>query len=54
MDERQALGFVGKTDRDCIRRFLQDYENPGDGNVEFTKEYVLGHIVSQTACSVVK
>ena len=44
MDERQALGFVGKTDRDCIRRFLQDYENPEDGNVEFTKEYVLGHI----------
>ena len=23
MVECQALGFVGKTDKDCIRRFLQ-------------------------------
>ena len=41
MDERQALGFVGKTDRDFIRRFLQEYETPEDCNVEFTKEYFL-------------
>jgi len=30
MAERHALGFVGKTDRDCIRRFLQDYVEPDD------------------------
>lgn len=47
MDERQALGFVGKTDRDCIRRFLRDYEELENGKVEFTKEYVLGHIGSR-------
>ena len=44
MAERHALGFVGKTDRDCIRRFLQDYAEPENGNVEFTKDYVLRHI----------
>lgn len=42
--ERHALGFVAKTDEGCIRRFLQDYIDPVDGNVEFSKEYVLQHI----------
>ncbi len=42
--ERHALGFVYKTDEGCIRRFLQDYIEPDDGTLEFTKEYVLAHI----------
>ena len=52
MAERHALGFVGKTDRDCIRRFLQDYAEPEDGNVEFTKDYVLQHIgkIGRASC----
>ena len=37
MDERQALGFVGKTDRDCIRRFLRDYEELENGKVDVYK-----------------
>lgn len=28
MAERHALGFVGKADEACIRRFLQDYVEP--------------------------
>jgi integrase len=44
MAERHALGFSSKTDEGCIRRFLRDYVELDDGNVEFTKEYVLGHI----------
>lgn len=42
--ERHALGFGAKTDEGCIRRFLQDYVDPDDGVVEFTKDYVLQHI----------
>lgn len=44
LTERHALGFVAKTDEACIRRFLQDYVDPTDGKVEFSKEYVLKHI----------
>lgn len=42
--ERRALGFVAKTDEACIRRFLNDYADAEDGNVEFSKEYVLQHV----------
>ena len=42
--ERHALGFSAKTDEGCIRRFLQEYSDPDDGKIEFTKEYVLSHI----------
>lgn len=41
MAERHALGYVGKTDRNCIRRFLQDYKEPENGEINFTKDYVL-------------
>lgn len=44
MAERRALGFSLRTDEGCIRRFLRDYIEPYDGRIEFTKEYVLGHI----------
>ncbi len=42
--ERHALGFAAKTDEGCIRRFLKDYADSEDGEVEFTKEYVMQHI----------
>ncbi len=41
MAERHALGFSLKTDEGCIRRFLQDFAEPDDGEISFTKEYVL-------------
>ncbi len=44
MVERHALGFSLKTDEGCIRRFLQDFAEPDDGEISFTKEYVLDHI----------
>ena len=44
MAERRALGFSLKTDEGCIRRFLQDFVDPDDGDISFTKEYVLGCI----------
>ena len=44
MAERRALGFSLKTDEGCIRRFLQDFVDPDDGDISFTKEYVLSHI----------
>ena len=44
MEERRALGFSLKTDEGCIRRFLQDFVDPDDGDISFTKEYVLSHI----------
>ena len=44
MAERHALGFSMKTDEGCIRRFLQDYAEPDDGKIEFTKGYVLSHV----------
>ncbi len=44
MAERHALGFSLKTDEGCIRRFLQDFAEPDDGEISFTKEYVLDHI----------
>lgn len=44
MEERHALGFVAKTDEGRIRRFLQNYVDPPDGTIEFTKEYVLQNI----------
>ena len=40
MAERHALGFSLKTDEGCIRRFLQDFAEPDDGEISFTKEYV--------------
>lgn len=40
MEERHALGYSEKT----IRRFLNDYAAPENGEIEFTKEYVLKHI----------
>ena len=40
MAERRALGFSLKTDEGCIRRFLQDFVDPDDGDISFTKEYV--------------
>ena len=43
MAERHALGFSLKTDEGCIRRFLQDFAEPDDGEISFTKEYVLDH-----------
>lgn len=46
MDERHALGFVAKTDEGCIRRFLQNYDDPPDGVLEFNKEYVLSNVVN--------
>lgn len=39
MAERHALGFSLKTDEGCIRRFLQDFAEPDDGEISFTKEY---------------
>lgn len=39
-----ALGLCLKTDEGCIRRFLQDFVDPDDGDISFTKEYVLSHI----------
>lgn len=44
LEERHALGFVFKTNEGCIRRFLREYIEPDDGNISFTKEYVLAHI----------
>jgi integrase len=43
MTERHALGFNYKTDESAIRRFLNGFTEPIDGNIEFTKEYVLEH-----------
>lgn len=43
MAERYALGFSYKTGKGIVRRFLQDFNEPVDGKVEFTKEYVLEH-----------
>ena len=37
MAERRALGFSLKTDEGCIRRFLQDFVDPDDGDISFTK-----------------
>ena len=45
MAERHALGFSLKTDEGCIQRFLQDFAEPDDGEISFTKEYVLSHVV---------
>lgn len=42
--EKRALGFSYKTDEGSIRRFLSDFTESDDGKIEFTKEYVLGHI----------
>ena len=42
MAERHALGFSLKTDEGCIRRFLQDFAEPDDGEISFTKEYAGG------------
>ena len=39
--ERNALGYVGETDKGAVRRFLQNFVEPTDGELEFTKEYVL-------------
>lgn len=44
MAERHALGFEAKTDEACIRRFLNDYADAEDGNIEFSKDYVLQHV----------
>ncbi|MDD6522571.1 MAG: hypothetical protein PUF35_10980 [Subdoligranulum sp.] len=33
MAERHALGFSLKTDEGCIRRFLQDFAEPDDGDI---------------------
>lgn len=43
MAEKRALGFKYKTGEGTIRRFIREFENPEDGNIEFTKEYVLKH-----------
>jgi integrase len=43
LTERRALGFSGKTDEGCIRRFLRAFEEPTNGKPVFTKEYVLQH-----------
>lgn len=48
MAERHALGFSLKTDEGCIRRFLQDFAEPDDGEISFTKEYAL---MSLSNCS---
>lgn len=39
--ERHALGFSYKTDEGILRRFLREFTDPEDGQIEFTKEYVL-------------
>lgn len=44
IDERHSLGFVYKTDEGIIRRFLRDFTDPIDGNIEFTEEYVLAQV----------
>lgn len=44
MEERHALGYSYKTGEKTIRRFLSDYVAPKNGEIEFTKEYVLEHI----------
>ena len=36
MEERRALGFSLKTDEGCIRRFLQDFVDPDDGDISET------------------
>lgn len=41
MAERHALGFNYKTGEGSIRRFLKNFNEPPDGKIEFTKEYVL-------------
>lgn len=41
MTERRALGYSYKTDEGCIHRFLRNYEAPANGEITFTKEYVL-------------
>ena len=43
MAERHALGFNYKTGEGIIKRFLNGFTEPDDGNIEFTKEYVLEH-----------
>lgn len=48
--ERHALGYKYKTDEGVIRRFLKDFPDPGDGNLEFTKEYVLAHTQRKMNC----
>ena len=52
MAERHALGFSLKTDEGCIRRFLQDFAEPDDGEISFTKEFV--HRTSNTISSDIK
>lgn len=37
MAERHALGFSLKTDEGCIRRFLQDFAEPDDGEISVYK-----------------
>lgn len=44
MAEKRALGFSYRTEEGAIRRFLSDFVEPNNGKLEFTKEYVLGHI----------
>lgn len=41
MAERQALGYTYKSGKGAIRRFLQNFREPTDSALEFTKEYVL-------------
>lgn len=43
MAERHALGFNYKSGECSIKRFIRNFKEPADGNIEFTKEYVLEH-----------
>ena len=38
--ERNALGYIGDTDKGAVRRFLRNFVEPEDGKLDFTKEYV--------------
>ena len=40
LSERRALGYSLKTEEGRLRRFLRNYPEPKNGNIEFTKEFV--------------
>jgi len=41
MEERHALGYSYKTDQCVLLNFIKDFPMPINGEIEFTKEYVL-------------
>lgn len=44
LSERRALGYSLKTEEGRLRRFLRNYPEPENGNIEFTKEFVMAQL----------